>query len=77
MPIMYKYVLLLRAETVIHVNVVAKTAIIRFVALLASNTLPPIISGVNSLALTTPSQLLPSPLPVVPHRIRDRIVQGA
>ena len=34
------------------------------------------ISGVNSLALTTPNQLPPSPLPVVPPRIWDRIVRG-
>ena len=73
---MYKYVLFFRAETVIHVNAVAKTAFIRFVALLASSTLPPMISDVNSLALTTPNQLPPSHLPVVPPRIRDRIVRG-
>ena len=73
---MYKYVLFLRAETVIHVNAVAKTAIIRFVALLASSSLQPMISDVNSLAMTTPSQLPPSPLPVVPPRTRDRVVRG-
>ena len=73
---MYKYVLFLRAETVIHVNAVAKTAIFRFVALLASSSLPPMISGVNSLALKTPSQLPLSPIPVAPPRIRDRIVRG-
>ena len=73
---MYKYVLFLRVETVIQVNAVAKTAIARCVALLASSTLPPMISGVNSLALTTPNQLPPSPLPVVPPLIRDRIVRG-
>ena len=73
---MYKYVLFLRVETVRHVNAVAKTAIAYCVALLASSTLPPMISGVNSLALTTPNQLPPSPLPVVPPLIRDRIVRG-
>ena len=73
---MYKYVLFFRVETVIHVNAVAKTSFIRFVALLASSTLPPMISDVNSLALTTPSQLPPSRLPVVPPRIRDHIVRG-
>ena len=76
MPIMYTYVLFLRVETVINVNAVAKTAIARFEALLASSTLPPMISGVNSLALTTLNQLPPSPLPVVPPRIWDRIVRG-
>ena len=71
-----KYVPFLRAEIVIHVNAVAKTAIVRFVALLASSTLPPIISGVYSLALTTLNQLPPSPLPVVLPRIWSRIVGG-
>ena len=73
---MYKYILFLRVQTVIHVNAVAKTAIIRFVALLASSNLPSMISGVNSLALTTPNQLPPSLLPVVPPRIQDRFVRG-
>ena len=45
-------------------------------ALLASSTLPPIISGVKSLALTIWNQLPPSPLPVVPPRVWDRIVRG-
>ena len=72
---MCKYVLFLRVETVIHVNAAAKSAIARFVALLASSTPPPMISGVNSLALTTPDQLPPSPLPVVPPRIWDRFVR--
>ena len=71
---MYKYVLFLRAETVIHVNAVAKTAITRFCSFTC--TLPPMTSGVNSLALTTPNQLPPSPLPVVPPRIRSRMVRG-
>ena len=73
---MYKYEIFLRVETVIHVNAVAKTVIASFVALLASSTLPPMISGVNSLALTIPNQLPPSPLPVVPLHIWDSIVQG-
>ena len=34
------------------------------------------ISGVNLLALTTPNQLPPLPLTVVPPRIRDRMVRG-
>ena len=68
MSIMYKYVLFFCVETVIHVNAVVKTAIVRFVALLASSTLLPMISVVNLLALTTPDQLPPSPLPVVPPR---------
>ena len=42
----------------------------------ASSIPPPMILGVNPLCLSTPSQLPPSSLPVVPSRKRDRIVRG-
>ena len=46
------------------------------VAVPASSTPPPMMSGVKPLGLSTPSQLPPSTLPVVPPRIQDRIIRG-